>query len=368
MKQIIALLAILLAVGVVRAEGVDEQAKLKVIQEELKTSQEKLKQARVQRQAVLGKLVVITQELKKANRTLNKAKAKIEINETKIGELVVEQKQTEAELGRKASKLELMVREAWKAGGTNYLDLLLGARSMSDLLNRLYYFEKVVARDAGLIMGIKEDLQASRRQKAALSEKTREIKELAQVIAENKQKIADQADEKKKALEALKAREAEFAAKVAELEKSSRELELLIQRKMVERGRAGIKAAGTGELTWPLRGRTTSRFGARHRLQGRHTGLDIAAPYGSPIAAADSGDVIFAGWWDGYGKAVVIDHGRGRATVYAHLSRIYPSVGAAVAKGQTIGLEGTTGYSTGPHLHFEVRINGVPKNPETFLP
>ena len=80
------------------------------------------------------------------------------------------------------------------------------------------------------------------------------------------------------------------------------------------------------------------------------------------------GDVIFAGWWDGYGKAVVIDHGRGRATVYAHLSRIYPSVGAAVAKGQTIGLEGTTGYSTGPHLHFEVRINGVPKNPETFLP
>ena len=242
MKQIIALLAILLAVGVVRAEGVDEQAKLKVIQEELKTSQEKLKQARVQRQAVLGKLVVITQELKKANRTLNKAKAKIEINETKIGELVVEQKQTEAELGRKASKLELMVREAWKAGGTNYLDLLLGARSMSDLLNRLYYFEKVLAQDQTLIRDIKGDMRVVKNRREVLADRTEEIKELAQVISEKKKKIAEQAEEKKQAIEALKERTKEYEHKIAELERSSQELSVLIQKKVAERSRVGVVA------------------------------------------------------------------------------------------------------------------------------
>ena len=98
-----------------------------------------------------------------------------------------------------------------------------------------------------------------------------------------------------------------------------------------------------------------------------HTGLDIANKHGTPIRAADAGEVIFSGWWDGYGKAIVIDHGRRTTTVYGHMSRIYKKVGAIVAKGQTIGLVGSTGYSTGPHLHFEVRKNGKPVNPIKFL-
>jgi murein DD-endopeptidase MepM/ murein hydrolase activator NlpD len=211
-------------------------------------------------------------------------------------------------------------------------------------------------------------LQSARNQQQTLTGKTREIKQLADVIAENKKKIAQEAEEKKKISDQLKAREDEYAAKIAELEKSSTELELMIQKKMIERGRTGYKISSTGELIWPVQGRITLRYGARHRLQGRHTGLDLAAPYGSPILAADSGEVIFAGWWDGYGKAVVIDHGKGKATVYAHLSRIYPAVGASVVKGQTIGLIGMTGYTTGPHCHFEVRVNGKPTNPEKFLP
>lgn len=362
------MLACLLVACAARAETLDEQEKLKLIQSELKASQEKLIQTKEQQAEVLGKLVVINQELKQANRSLNKAKSKIEENQSRIGELVVEQRKTEDDLHKKSGLLELRVREAFKNGGLNYLDLLFDSQSMSDFLSRLYFFEKIIVRDANLITGVREDLQAARSQQKTLAGRTREIKELAQVIAENKQKIAEQALEKEKALDELKARESEYAAKIAELEKSSRDLEVMIQKKMVERGRSGLKIQSTGELMWPLQGRITLRFGARHRLQGRHTGIDIAAPYGSPIAAADSGEIIFAGWWDGYGKAVVIDHGRGRATVYAHMSRIYPTVGAIVAKGQTIGLVGLTGYTTGPHCHFEVRINGVPKNPEKFLP
>jgi murein DD-endopeptidase MepM/ murein hydrolase activator NlpD len=142
----------------------------------------------------------------------------------------------------------------------------------------------------------------------------------------------------------------------------------MIQKKMAERSRAGLVAHGSGVFIWPLQGRITSPYGARRRRGSRHTGVDIATTYGTPIWAADAGEVIFAGWWDGYGKAVVIDHGKGIATVYGHMSRLYPSVGATVAKGQTIGLEGSTGYSTGPHLHFEVRRNGKPVNPMPYLP
>ena len=99
-----------------------------------------------------------------------------------------------------------------------------------------------------------------------------------------------------------------------------------------------------------------------------HTGIDIAAPYGKPISCADSGEVIYSGWWDGYGKAVVIDHGRGYTTVYGHMSRIYAQVGQTVTKGETIGLVGSTGFSTGPHLHFEIRVNGKPVDPMPYLP
>jgi len=368
MRAISTLLLALLLVGAAVAENVSEKEKLQLIQRELEQSQTKLKETKQQQQEVLGKLVVITKELRQANKKLNRAKEKVQENTAKIGELTVELKKNEAALEKKSTVFERRIREAFKNGRVSYLDLLLGSSSMSDFLSRLYYFEKIVTRDARLIRGVQAEVQTAKTVRRVLHERTAEIKELAQVIAEQKQKITAQAEEKKKAYEGLKERQQEYENKIAELEKSSRELEVLIQKKVAERSRAGIKASGTGAFIWPLQGRITLRYGARHRLQGRHTGVDIAAPYGSPIFAADSGEIIFAGWWDGYGKAIVIDHGKGRATVYAHMSRLYPSVGSTVAKGQTIGLVGSTGYSTGPHLHFEVRKNGKPVNPMSYLP
>jgi murein DD-endopeptidase MepM/ murein hydrolase activator NlpD len=363
-------LVILLLGGQVLAEKLTEQEKLQLIQQELKQNQTKLLETKQKRQDELGKLVVITQELKQANRRLNKAKEKISENVSRISELSVELKKSEADLEQKSSLLEKRVREAFKNGRISYLDLLFASRSMSDFLNRTYYFEKVVARDASLIRGVRQDLVETKDKRTNLNVRTQEIKQLASVIAEQKVKITTQAEEKKKVIEELKAREAEGEQKIAELERSSQELELLIQRKMAERKRAGAVARGSGVFIWPLNGRITSKYGSYRRYSRGHfhTGVDIATTYGTPVLAADNGEIIFAGWWDGYGKAVVIDHGKGIATVYGHLSRIYPSVGMTVAKAQTIGLEGNTGNSTGPHVHFEVRRNGVPINPMPFLP
>jgi len=125
-----------------------------------------------------------------------------------------------------------------------------------------------------------------------------------------------------------------------------------------------------GGMRWPLSGfRITTYFGGRGAFQRYHTGIDLVAPYGTPIVAAKSGQVEVAGWSSfGYGFHVVLDHGGGVETLYAHMSRIAVRPGQWVEAGQVIGYVGSTGWSTGPHLHFEVRVNGVPRNPLAYLP
>jgi murein DD-endopeptidase MepM/ murein hydrolase activator NlpD len=118
-------------------------------------------------------------------------------------------------------------------------------------------------------------------------------------------------------------------------------------------------------FVWPARGQLTSRFG--WRVTGHHNGIDIAAPRGSPILVAKDGRVVFAGWYFGYGLAVVVDHGNGISTIYGHASKLLASIGQIVETGQVIALVGSTGDATGPHLHFEIRTNGIPLNPMKYL-
>jgi murein DD-endopeptidase MepM/ murein hydrolase activator NlpD len=118
-------------------------------------------------------------------------------------------------------------------------------------------------------------------------------------------------------------------------------------------------------LIWPVNGPVTSGFGMRW---GRmHTGIDIAVPTGTPVQASAAGTVVYSGWMSGYGYLVAVDHGGGLATAYAHNSSLLVDVGEHVEQGQTIAYSGSTGHSTGPHVHFEVRVNGVPVDPLLYL-
>ncbi len=124
--------------------------------------------------------------------------------------------------------------------------------------------------------------------------------------------------------------------------------------------------SSSGSISWPTSGPLTSRFG--YRWGRLHAGIDLAPGYGSTIRAADGGVVTMAGWYGGYGNAVIVSHGDGISTLYGHMSRIATSQGASVGKGTVIGYVGSTGHSTGPHLHFEVRVNGTAQNPLNYLP
>jgi len=351
------------------AYAANEEKKLESIQKELQERKEALKKTKQEEQAVLGRLATINKELKETKKTLQSAQKRIEGNQAQIGKLTVELRQTEEGLKQKEARLVARLREVYKSSNLNYLELLISSKSMSDFFNRMYFFKKIVDYDADLIQSVRQEVQSAKTKKVTLKTKTEEIKDLAEIITKKKTEIEVVAEEKEKIYKSLKQRSQEYEDQIAELEKSSQDLEVLILKK-VATGK-GTKVSGSGSFIWPLKGRITSRFGYRrhpfYRRRAFHTGLDIAAKYGSPISAADAGEVIFSGWWDGYGKAIVVDHGRKTTTVYGHLSRIYKGVGDSVAKGQVIGLEGNTGYSTGPHLHFEVRINGKPTDPIKYL-
>ena len=168
----------------------------------------------------------------------------------------------------------------------------------------------------------------------------------------------------------------------AEFEELSRKLELAIRKLILEKKMASSRRVVSGgsfrlgyrrvRLVWPVRGRITSGFGYRihpiFKTKRFHAGIDIAAPTGTAVKAAASGEVLYAGWLRGYGKVIIILHRGGMATVYAHLRDIVVREGQRVAQGEIIGSVGSTGWSTGPHLYFEVRIDGRAVNPLKYLP
>lgn len=351
------------------AEPAGEDQKLRILKKKLQESKKKLQKAKKEEQTALGELAIVKKELKRTKNNLYLTTSKIKTNEEQIGDLTTELNETVGGLLKKEKKLGDRMKEIYKSSGMNYLEIVLTSSSMSDFLNRSYFFGKIIEHDSKLVQEIRVEAKKVRIKRALIENKTREIKSLARVFSKKKREYSAQAQQKNKIYKGLKQRRKEYEARVAELEKSSKDLEVLILKRIA--ARKGSKVLGSGVMAWPAKGRITSRFGyRRHPIWGGrnfHTGLDIAAKYGTSVKAADSGEIIFAGWWDGYGKAIVVDHGRKTTTVYGHLSRIYKKVGAVVAKGQVIGLMGSTGYSTGTHLHFEVRKNGKPVNPIKFL-
>ncbi len=352
--------------------------KLEQIQQDLKETQEKRKEVEKQEQQYInqvgeveGQLLGALSELDNLNSKLSQAKS--EVDKATIGLVLKEEelKRIDEELKEKIKILNDRVAVIYKNGNSNILEVLLKAEDFLDFISRLKLMNLFAQQDTQNILEVKEKKTATigiKKSIIDLREKQKEhedkVKQLVMQAEQKAREIDDICNEKKNLLSRTTANKNALIRMEKELEIKEAEV-----TRILESYRYGT--APSGKFAWPVAGRIISGFGYRiHPIFGVrrfHSGIDLVAPYGTLVKAGDGGQVIQAGYFGGYGNSVMLYHGGGFATWYAHLSSINVSIGQFVQRGQVIGLVGSTGWSTGPHLHFEVRINGAPQNPLAYL-
>ncbi|BAY31161.1 peptidase M23B [Nostoc carneum NIES-2107] len=255
--------------------------------------------------------------------------------------------------------------------------ILLQSENISDFISRRHQLKLVYQADRQILAKLNQQAKLINQQKTAVEQQKNEIALIRLQLLAQKADYQAQAQSQSELIERLNSDRLALEAAQNQLEQDSKNIEILIQQKIAEAqaktnsNSKSVIIRGTGMFAYPSDAPTSSPFGWRiHPILGYrrfHAGLDFAASYGSTIRAADSGTVIFAGWYGGYGKAVIIDHGNGITTLYGHTSELFVSEGQGVQRGQAIAVVGSTGLSTGPHLHFEVRRNGIPVDPASYL-
>ncbi len=296
---------------------------------------------------------------------------------------------TELDAARRSLRLhdELLKRrlvDIYEYGDLSYFDALIAARSFSEFVERWEDLRLLIAANQRAVRARKAAEQRVVAIEADLERTRLELQAQQQAQDEARSQLGSLAGERRNLVELAGMRRRSVADEVAEMEDLSAAEEASLEALIVERERelatqqraAGIagggeSSGGSGMFSWPVTGTITSPFGWRSNPFGGapefHQGLDIAAPMGTTVTAAAGGTVIMAQWYGGYGNYILIDHGGGYSTGYGHLSAIYVSSGQSVQRGQAIGAVGSTGQSTGPHLHFEVRIAGKPVDPAPRL-
>lgn len=260
--------------------------------------------------------------------------------------------------------------------------VLLQSQNISDFISRRHQLKLVYQADEQILIKLNQQANLINQQKTDVEQQKNEIALIREQLLAQKADYQTQAQSQSELIQRLNSDRLALEAAQNQLERESKNLEVLIQQKVAEarateeaqaktNSRTSFIVRGTGVMVYPSDASTSSPFGWRmHPVLGYrrfHAGLDFAASYGSTIRAADSGTVILAGWYGGYGRAIIINHGNGITTLYGHSSELYVSEGQAVERGQAIAAVGSTGLSTGPHLHFEVRRNGTPVDPGNYL-
>jgi murein DD-endopeptidase MepM/ murein hydrolase activator NlpD len=276
-------------------------------------------------------------------------------------------------------RLNLRLIDIYKQNEPTTVDILLAARNFDDVLDQLDYLGAIATQDKTIAVQVgtaKRQVTVARKKtktmRSGVAQETQVIHARVQQAAilrgellSSKGHLAGARSSKSRALVITKQQVQDEINESQALQSASEALAAKLRGVATGSSEPQTAPSGTGFI-WPVSAPITSPFGMRWGTL--HPGIDLGAPYGSAIHAAGSGTVVWCGWMSGYGNLVMIDHHNGLATAYGHQSRIAVSCNEQVAQGQVIGYVGSTGYSTGPHLHFEVRLNGTPVDPLGYLP
>ena len=330
--------------------------------------QEELNQSKKDLEAAEKELNALDQKIYQAGVELNQLTG--ELNETKaeIVKGLEELEQLKKDIEKQNDDLNARLRSMYKNGDVGMLSVVFGSSSMSDVLTNMDMVQRIYNADAELLKSIQEQYDLVDAQNRKLEALKVQLEEQQAVIAEKKSALeADEAEARarRNALQAdADSLQKQYDAVKKEADSISETIKVLQSQNTQYIG---------GAMCWPSQASTriTSPFGWRYLslLGGRnyHTGVDIGAAGGTNILAANSGKVIKAGWNNSYGYMVMVDHGGGIVTLYAHSSKLLVKTGDVVTRGHAIALIGSTGMSTGNHLHFEVRVNGKYQNPLNYI-
>ena len=391
-RTIIAITALALLAG--SAPGLHAEPSLDEIQQRIEANEERIDETReetqdvraqleaaeAEREGVASRLDAIRARLTDARARLAEVRAELDVARDQLAEWTSELETARKDLNGSRELLGERAAAAYQLGPVGHIDVVLGADNLTDLAKRVSYLEAVLSidaedvRDVSFARGVVAERQGQVEtyettvadREAEVEERTLEIAQMEAEQAALLEQVDLEIDLKLETIEDLRDARERYEDAVAELEAQSAQIQGLIQGT----GSTGPGRYG-GELFWPTAGPIVSGFGYRvHPVYGTtrfHSGVDIDGACSQPIFAAEDGTVLSSGSNGGYGLATVIDHGDGLSTLYGHQSSLGVSSGQSVGRGEQIGLVGTTGLSTGCHLHFETRVNGQPVDPVPYL-
>ena len=365
------IVAILLMLTFAVETSLASAATLSQIRNNIKNKQQELNESRAKEKSLGDQVNSLEQQINSKQSDIDELEASISEAQAKLETLEVELAAAEEKVNTQNENLNARLRNMYKNGSVGFIDVLMDSGSFSEFLNNLSLVEKVYTSDQDVL----EELQKAYDE---IDAKKKEIETLQAELSESKATM----EEQKSSLEADKAsvekKKSEIAADSAETQRELDKLEADAQALTSSIRNSGSSSSSSkyngGIMAWPVPSCHTvsSGYGGRiHPTTGKykfHGGLDIPGSYGSAIVAANSGKVIWAGnRGDSYGNYVIIDHGGGVSTLYGHSSKVLVNTGQSVSRGQRIANVGSTGRSTGPHCHFEVRINGSRVNPTPYV-
>lgn len=350
----------------------DTKARISQIEEKMREFHERAVQAKKKEQIIRSHIKTIETKLNVTTGALNDKKHELKKTEHKIQEVKATINQSRSSELNLSSDAAQRLREIYEGQRLGFLEMLFQANSLQVFLDKCYFQERVAELDRNLLNELRAKTSALVQHKDQLGQQKNKLGDIVSEFAKKAMAIAKEKFDQEQVANRLRTQRAFYEQAERQLANESHRLEtqILEMEHSRRKGKKGM-SVGSGSMAMPIVAQVTSPFGWRtHPIFGVrrfHTGVDLAGPNHSPIKAADSGSVLYTGWYGGYGKVVIVSHGNGMATLYAHLCKIATSTGDNVTKGDVIGYEGTTGFSTGPHLHFETRVNGVPNNPMNYL-
>lgn len=358
-KIIITLIMLMLIMGVVFGDEIEQlEEQVKEIEKRLAELDDSHDDVVNQKNSVIREIRSIERSIRSTEDDIGELNLQIEDNKLQVNIATLELDAAKQVLQETNEALDSRIRVMYINGSIGYFEVLLESKSFEDLLVRIEMLQRIVQSDTELIHQMDLDKQKVDEKKSTLEDEQRKLIGLQDDLEIKNDELKDQKTVYEQEKRGLETDIAALEVQIDEMNDDADKVNEIIAEMKLQEIYAG------GKMMWPVPGHSyiSSAFGMRRHpifnVNKMHTGIDIPCPTGTKVVAANKGKVVWANWLSSYGKAIMIDHGGGIVTLYAHNSSLTVKKGQEVETGQTIALAGNTGNSTGPHLHFEVREEG----------